>query len=206
MHAISACTLRAHAACCSLAQAMGTNNFCGHTAGTRISAHWKPSTCSMGKHHQLHRATNLCGHAAGTRKNLRTGSRQPAAWANSAPSSHKFMRTHRRHTHICALEAANPQHEQARTNPSTHPFMRAHCRHTHCHTTRIATIIVSRKAGSYGNCCACIGFIDKQFFRPFSHIQELRVCLSAHSILQHNLLVRSTVSHKHATTLQAQTT
>ncbi len=158
---------------------------------------------------------------------LRTGSRQPAAWAStinsieppiyagtlqahakicaleavnlqhgqarSAPSSHKFMRAHRRHTHICALEAANPQHEQARTNPSNHTFMRAHCRHTHCHTTRIATLSVSRKAGSYGNCCACIGFIDKLFFRPFNNIQELCVFLRAHSILQQNLLVRSTV-------------
>jgi hypothetical protein len=124
---------------------------------------------------------------------LRTGSRQPAAWASSAPSSHNFMRTHRRHTHICALEAANPQHEQARTNPSNHTFMRAHCRHTHCHTTRIATLSVSRKAGSYGNCCACIGFIDKLFFRPFNNIQELCVFLRAHSILQQHLLVRSTV-------------
>ena len=164
-------------------QFLHARNFCMHTMG---SCSMLFPCASHGRKKFLRapcRHTQICALEA---VNLQHGQ------ARSAPSSHKFMRTHRRHTHICALEAANPQHEQARTNPSNHTFMRAHCRHTHCHTTRIATLSVSRKAGSYGNCCACIGFIDKLFFQPFNHMQELCVFLRAHSILQH-LLVRSTV-------------
>ncbi len=42
-------------------------NLCGHTAGTRTSAHWKPPPRNMNKHEQIHRTTHLCGHTAGTR-------------------------------------------------------------------------------------------------------------------------------------------
>ena len=67
-----------------------------HCRHTQQSAHWKPSTCSMGKHDQLHRATNLCGHTAGTRTS--------AHWKPPTRSMNKHEQIHRT-THLCGHTA-----------------------------------------------------------------------------------------------------